>query len=36
MIFDSHMHSKFSTDSDMMILDAISISNEEEYWHHNN
>lgn len=28
MIFDSHMHSKFSTDSDMNILDAISISNE--------
>lgn len=28
MIFDSHMHSKFSTDSDMMILDAISASKE--------
>lgn len=27
MIFDSHMHSKFSTDSDMNILDAISVSN---------
>ena len=25
MIFDSHMHSKFSTDSDMNILDAIAV-----------
>lgn len=29
MIFDSHMHSKFSTDSNMNILDALSISKEE-------
>ena len=28
MIFDSHMHSKFSTDSNMNILDAISFSKE--------
>ncbi|VYU25645.1 histidinol phosphate phosphatase [Clostridium tertium] len=26
MIFDSHMHTKFSTDSDMSILDAIEVS----------
>lgn len=26
MIFDSHMHTKFSTDSDMKILDAIGVS----------
>lgn len=26
MIFDSHMHTKFSTDSDMKILDAIEVS----------
>ncbi|MDU5109513.1 MAG: histidinol phosphate phosphatase [Clostridium sp.] len=26
MIFDSHMHTKFSTDSDMNILDAIEVS----------
>ena len=28
MIFDSHMHSKFSTDSDMNILDAIAVGKE--------
>ena len=28
MIFDSHMHSKFSTDSNMNILDAIAVAKE--------
>ncbi|MBE6053685.1 MAG: histidinol phosphate phosphatase [Clostridium sartagoforme] len=28
MIFDSHMHSKYSTDSNMNILDAISVGKE--------
>ena len=28
MIFDSHMHSKFSTDSNMNILDAIAVGKE--------